>query len=147
MQFLQVVVDVLFELQHTFGRKGVGDRLPLPGVLGTIPSVEQASPNGYESVIVLALQEAVAMAVDLGNGVCISNADMVRLNTDKLSKLFVCFVNGKEALPAAALVKQPEIGPSGWEWRRYVADLPVTKIWEKIEENRQKKDGIRCQEK
>lgn len=55
LQLLQIVVDILLELQHALGGKGVSDRLPLSRVLSAIPSVEQSPPNGHKGIVVLAL--------------------------------------------------------------------------------------------
>ena len=48
---LDVGVNVLLELTDRLGREGVGDRLTLAGVLGTVTSIEQTATDGNEGVI------------------------------------------------------------------------------------------------
>ena len=62
-QHLQVVCDVLFELANTFGAEGVGNSLSFARVFGAVTGVEEASLNGDEGVIVVAVESNLWSAV------------------------------------------------------------------------------------
>ena len=62
-QHLQVVCDVLFELANALGAEGVGDSLSFPRVFGAVTRVEEASLNGDEGVIVVAVESNIWSAV------------------------------------------------------------------------------------
>ena len=48
---LQVLLDVGLELEHGLGRKGVRYDLPLAGVLGPVPRVEEPAADRHEGVV------------------------------------------------------------------------------------------------
>ena len=62
-QHLQVVCDVLFELADALGAEGVGDSLSFTRVFGSVTGVEEASLNGDEGVIVVAVESNLWSAV------------------------------------------------------------------------------------
>lgn len=62
-QHLQVVCDVLFKLANALGAEGVGDRLSFARVFGAVTGVEEASLNGNEGVIVVAVESNLWSAV------------------------------------------------------------------------------------
>lgn len=78
-----------------------------------IPCIEQPSTNAHKSIIVLALEKAVTMSVDLGDRIGIRDADMMRLNSHKFAVFGVCGVDGEEALPLTALREEPEVRECG----------------------------------
>ena len=55
-QLLQIACHILFELADTLGAEGVGDGLSFAGVFGSVTGVEDASLNGDEGVIVVAVK-------------------------------------------------------------------------------------------
>ena len=62
-QHLQVVCDVAFELANALGAEGVGDSLSFTGVFGAVTGVEEASLNGDEGVVVVAVESNLWSAV------------------------------------------------------------------------------------
>ena len=62
-QHLQVVCDILFELANALGAEGVGDSLAFTRVFGAVTGVEEASLNGDEGVIVVAVESNLWSAV------------------------------------------------------------------------------------
>ena len=62
-QHLQVFCDVLFKLANALGAEGMGDSLSFPRVFGAVTGVEEASLNGDEGVIVVAVESNLWSAV------------------------------------------------------------------------------------
>jgi len=124
----------------------MGHSLALPGVFGTVPSVEQATPDRNEGIIVLALQESVTVAINQWDSVRICDTDVVWLKTNKLAILLVCFVDSEEAFALTALPQEPEVRPRGGEGCRDVANLPVAEVREQVVEDRKEEDRVRRQE-
>ena len=60
---LEVVCDILFELANALGAEGVGDSLSFTRVFGAVTGVEEASLNGDEGVIVVAVESNLWSAV------------------------------------------------------------------------------------
>ena len=143
LQLFKVMMNILLKLQHTLGRKGMRNCLPLPRMFRAIPRVEQTASYRHESIIVLAFQEPVAVTVDLWDSVRICDTDVMRLQANKFSVLLVCFMNGEIAFPEPALVQEPKICPGGWEWRWNVANLPVADVREDVEDYREEEYGVR----
>lgn len=54
-QHLQIARDILLELANALGAEGVGDSLSFTGVFRAVTCVEEASLNGDEGVIVVAM--------------------------------------------------------------------------------------------
>jgi len=76
-------------------------------VFFTVSRIEQPSTNAHESIVVLALEESIAMPVDLWYRIGVGNTNMVWLNAHQLSVLGVRSVDCEEALPLTALSDQP----------------------------------------
>lgn len=55
-QLLQVACHILLELADALRAEGVGDRLPLSGVLSAVTRVEETSLDGDEGIIVVAVK-------------------------------------------------------------------------------------------
>ena len=60
---LQVGCDILFELANALGAEGVGDGLSFTRVFGAVTGIEEASLNGDEGVIVVAVESNLWSAV------------------------------------------------------------------------------------
>lgn len=128
LQFFQVVVDVLLKLPHTLRRESMRHSLPLPRMLRTIPCVEQPPSDAHKRIVVLALQEAIAVAVDLRYGVCVRNANVMWLYAHELAVLCVRFVDCEVTFALATLYQEPEIRPCGRKGSRDIADLLVPDV-------------------
>lgn len=85
LQFFQVVVDVLLKLSNTLCRKCMAHSLPLPGVFCTVSRIEQPSTNAHESIVVLTLEEPIAMPVNVWYRIGVGDTNMVWLYAYQLS--------------------------------------------------------------
>ena len=56
--------DVRFELEHILEGENVRDDLALSRVVGPVAGVEEASVDGHERVVEVALQTSVSVGVD-----------------------------------------------------------------------------------
>jgi hypothetical protein len=128
LQLFQVVVDVLFELSHALCRKGMRHRLPLPRMFRAVPCVEQSPTNAHKRIVVLALEEAVSVAIYLRDSVRIRNTNVVWLDAHELAVFGVGGVNSEEAFPLTTLCEEPEVCECGREGRGYGADLPIADV-------------------
>jgi hypothetical protein len=146
LQLFKVVVDVLLELADRLCRKGVRDGLALTCVLGAIARVEEAAADRDKGVVVLALEEAIAVAVDLRNGICVGNTDVVWLDANQDAVLLVRLVDGQVALPLARLPEQPEVRPRSREGCGDVADAPIAEVWQQVIEDRKQEHRVRCEQ-
>jgi hypothetical protein len=132
LQLLEVMMNVLFKLTNALCRKGMRDCLPLARMFGPIPCVEQATSDTHKRIIVLALEEAVAMPIDLRDGIGVGNANMVGLNAHELPVFGVRVMNSEVALAATTLSEKPEVCKGSGEGRGDGADLPVADIRKQV---------------
>jgi hypothetical protein len=104
-------------------------------MLGPIARVEEAAAYRDKGVVVLALQETIAVSVDLGDSIGVGNTDVVWLDANEHAVLLVRLVDGQIALPLAGLPEQPEVGPRGREGGRDVADAPIAEVRQQVVEH------------
>jgi hypothetical protein len=109
----QVPMHVFFELGNGLGGEGVGNGLALSCVLGTIAGIEESSLDGHKDVVVLGLQEAIAVAVDGLDGLVISHGYVIWLYAHELAVLGMRLVDRKISLSLTGLLEQPEIAEGG----------------------------------
>lgn len=140
------MMNILFKLPHTLRRKRMRHRLPLARMFRTIPRIEQSPSNTHKGIIILAFQEPIAVAVDLWNGICVRDANVVRLDAHEFAVFGVCGVHGEKALSAAALGEQPEVCEGRGEWGGDGADLPVAEVGEEVVEDGEEEEGVWRQE-
>jgi hypothetical protein len=146
LQLLQIMMNILFKLTHTLRRERMRHCLPLPRMFRAVPRVEQPAPDAHKRVVVLALEEPVAVPVDMRDRICVRNANVVRLDAHQLAVLRVCGVHCEVPLALPALREQPEVGPRGGEGRGDVADLPVSDVWEEVVEDGEEEERVRREE-
>lgn len=132
LQLLQIVVNVLLELPHALRRERVRHSLSLARMLRTISCIEQSPFNAHKRVVVFALQETVAVAVDLRDRICVGNANMVWLDSHKLAILCVRVMDCKVTLALTTLCEKPEVRPCGGEGCGDVANLPIADVGQKV---------------
>ena len=69
--------NVRFKLEDALEGEDVRDDLALPCVIGPITGVEEASVDGHERVVKVALQGSVSVGVDNLEGVWVGDRHMV----------------------------------------------------------------------
>jgi hypothetical protein len=107
LQHFKITMNILFELPHTLRTKRMRNRLSLPRMLRSIPRIKQSSLDADKSVIILAFQKPIPMAVDLRYSICIRYTNVMRLQPHQLAVLGVCVVNRQVPLAGAALIQKP----------------------------------------
>lgn len=122
-------------------------RLALARVFRTVTRVEQPAANRDKRVVVLALEEAIAVAIDVRDSVCVCDADMVRLDAHQGAVFLVCFVHSEITLSASYLEKEPEVCPGGGKGRGDGPDLPAAEVGQEVEEDGDEEDGVGREEK
>jgi len=68
-----MLTDIRFELQYALEREDVRNNLALSRMLGPVTSVEEASVDGHECVVEVALQGSVPMSIDDLEGVWVGD--------------------------------------------------------------------------
>lgn len=112
----------------------------------TVPCIKQSPPNTHKRIVILAFQETIAVAVDLWNGVCVRDANVVRLDAHEFAVFGVRGVHGEEALSLAALGEQPEVCEGRGEGPGDGPDLPVAEVGEEVVEDGEEDEGVWCEE-
>jgi hypothetical protein len=118
-------MHVLLELSDALCAKSMRDSLSLSRVFCSVSCVEQSAGNADKGVVILALQEPSAVAIDDGNGSWVCDGNVVRLDADEFAVDLVCFVYGEVSSASTALVHEPEVGECCWEGCGYIANGPV----------------------
>lgn len=128
------------------------DDLAFAGVFGSVASVEQASTDADEGVVVftvrvsfnilralhhLRLQKAVAVSVDGLDGAVVCDTDVIWLDSHDFAQPLVRIVDGLKASSVAALPHQPQVGELCREWRRTFRQTPVSEVWQDIIKHRE----------
>lgn len=107
LQLLEIGVHVHLKLANRLRREGMRHGFAFARVFSPVARVEQAAADGHEGVVVVALQEAVAVPVHHRDGARIRDADMVRRDAHQLPVLLVRRVHGEVSSTAPRLVEQP----------------------------------------
>ena len=82
------------------------------------------------------------MTVDDGDGIGVSDTDMVGLYPDHLSILLVRIVDGQIALSLTSLEEQPQVRERSGERRGNVLDLPIAEVWQDVVQNWEEDESI-----